>query len=60
MTPEQIYDFSKYVRKEERDRILALLDSEHSEFTTQHQADKKAYVDDCFACLAIELIRVAK
>jgi len=27
MTPEQIYDFAKYVRKEERDRILALLQS---------------------------------
>jgi hypothetical protein len=27
MTPEQIYDFAKVIRKEERERIIALINS---------------------------------
>jgi hypothetical protein len=42
---------------QERERIIALFETEHSEFTAQHQQDKNAYIDDCFACLAIELIK---
>jgi hypothetical protein len=41
----------------ERERIIALLDSEHSEFTAQHQGDKKMYIDDCAACFALALIK---
>ncbi len=40
----------------ERERIIALLDLEHSEYTYQHQENKGAYIDDCSACFAIAII----
>lgn len=42
---------------QERERIIALLDGEHSEFTHQHQENKRAFIDDCAACSAISLIK---
>jgi len=41
MTPEQIYDFAKYVRKEEQERIISLLEklrnSEYSDVMTHDE-----------------------
>jgi hypothetical protein len=43
--------------KMERERIIALLDLEHSEYTYQHQENKGVYIDDCSACFAIAIIK---
>jgi hypothetical protein len=53
---EEINAFAEYVREQERERIIDLLDSEHSEYTYQHQENKGAYIDDCSACFAIAII----
>lgn len=49
--------FKEGIRREERERIISLLDAEHSEYTYQHQENKKAYIDDCAACFAIAIIK---
>lgn len=45
------------VKVKERQSIIALFDNKHSEFTYQHQENKGAYIDDCWACLALSLIK---
>lgn len=53
-----MYDKAIRIAKaEERHSIIALFDSKHSEFTYQHQENKGAYIDDCWACLALSLIK---
>ena len=49
--------WTRYGAEAERERIIALLEAEHSEFTYQHQENKRVYIDDCSACFAIALIK---
>jgi hypothetical protein len=52
-----VKDFAELGARRERERIIALLDAEHSEFTEQHQTDPIYLGDDCSACFSIAVIR---
>lgn len=56
-TLEDIQAYGDARAEAERERIIALLEAEHSEWTAQHQENKRVYIDDCSACFAIDLIK---